>query len=813
MKTKISRIVGVGVTLALLASLLVGALPAAAVTVPLLTIPTAGDNVINTVNADYNVYFNVNQQLAAGDTITVTFPAGYTVAAGITATISASPGWVGAPATWQNAIVAGTTFAGTPATRTVTATLAGADQIGETSSVRIEITAGVTNPSATGAYAVAVATSQETTAVSSNTVTLIPPVIPPLPGTVTGYNSANEILYQNVGAGTIVAALGTVGVTRVTVSPGTYAEAPAIAAGQTLISTGGAATAIITGNIALNGATSVLDGVSGTGGVTVNIGGATVRNCILSNAAGAALNVATAATAAISTGNTISAAAGQSGLVVAAGQVARSTGDTYNPAATGTGITNNGTLTLSGATVVGASGTGLTNVAGTATVTGSSFSSLDSAVNVTGGAVGLSTSTLDACGNAGTTGPNPRGAVHINGGTVNAIANTITNGPGAIGYVAAAGTGNGSSFKFNTLTGNAGAFTSVGAGVLDATNNWWGSSAGPTVASTAVLTLTSPWLIASVSNPAVVIGGTALNGGTVNTPSAANVNVAVAPGAGITVIAAANYDGNPVTTEPPADTVMSYDVYIAGGAAGDTATITFFGITSPLAQIWAYSENQDTYVLCSNQFVDMFQGAVIVTVMGATAGFTVPNIGNMTGLEFVLTEPSIAPIGAPAQASLVPAQAAENIRITMTSFTWGAVAGATGYNFELAPYLASSEDPFIPAFILVTEENLETNGVILINVDLDYSKTYAWRVQAVRGTEEGAWVTSFFTTAAEPEEVPDPIEIVIPEPTPTPEIIVEVPEWTEIQVIPDYLLWVVVAVGAILVIAVIVLIVRTRRVA
>ena len=286
-------------------------------------------------------------------------------------------------------------------------------------------------------------------------------------------------------------------------------------------------------------------------------------------------------------------------------------------------------------------------------------------------------------------------------------------------------------------------------------------------------------------------------------------------------MAVGNYDGNPVTAAPPADTVRSYDVYIAYAPAqglGETATITFFGITSPNAQIWAYSGNQNVYVLCSNQRVDMFSGSVIVTVAGTgvTGLLTIPNLGNMSGLEFVLTEPAIGPIAAPAQGTLVPAVAAENVRTTLTSFTWGAVAGAVSYDFELAPYLADSSDPFIPALTILSV-NADTNGIILLNEVLDYLETYAWRVRAVRGTDDvSAWVTSFFTTVAEadPDEGP-PTWIIEQEPTQIEwpdDITIVIPPIEQAE-IPEYILWVVVAVGAILVIAVIVLIVRTRRVA
>jgi hypothetical protein len=539
-------------------------------------------------------------------------------------------------------------------------------------------------------------------------------------------------------------------------------------------------------------------------------------------------------------GNVISAAAGQSGLQVDAGQRATSTGDTYSPAATGVAITNNGTsvapaaLTLTTATVTGAGGTGLLNAGvGTATITGSTFTGLDVAINATAGVVNLSTSTIDACGNAGTVAPNPRGAIQLAGGIVYATANTITNGPGAIARQTAAGSV-GSQFKFNTLTGNVGAFVNTaligGAGVLDCTNNWWGSAAGPTVASSAVVggigVLTNPWLIAQISNVTVNAGAASIGASAATSQAVSGVAVVMttagALSANMNVIATGNYTGNPVTVEPPADTVKSFDVYIQGPAANvllDTATITFFGITNPLAQVYAYSQTQNTYVLCSDQRVDMFQGAVIVTVHGVNSvnwlggpnPVTSPNLGNMSGLEFVLTEPSVAPLGAPAQASLSPAQAATGISTTLASFSWDAVAGADSYNFQLAPYF-DVVDPFQAAFIMF-DTTVPTNGIILVNEDLDYYETYAWRVQAVRGTEEGAWVTSFFITEAEPVEPPDPIEIVIPEPTPTPEIEVIVPAPTEVQVIPEYLLWVIVGVAAVLVIAVIVLIVRTRRVA
>ena len=75
------------------------------------------------------------------------------------------------------------------------------------------------------------------------------------------------------------------------------------------------------------------------------------------------------------------------------------------------------------------------------------------------------------------------------------------------------------------------------------------------------------------------------------------------------------------------------------------------------------------------------------------------------------------------------------------------------------------------------------------------------------------WAVGIFTTESEPAPPEEPI-VVNPV---KPEVNVEIPP-TKItiepaeQAIPNYMLWIIVAVGAILIIALIVLIVRTRRV-
>ena len=144
---------------------------------------------------------------------------------------------------------------------------------------------------------------------------------------------------------------------------------------------------------------------------------------------------------------------------------------------------------------------------------------------------------------------------------------------------------------------------------------------------------------------------------------------------------------------------------------------------------------------------------------------------------------------------------------TKPTFTWTAVAGAT-YEFVLAEELGL-DDPF---------EIIDYSATCDINAhvareDLKYSTTYHWRVRAITADATGDWVRGIFTTAAAPPEPVEPAEPVIIEQKPAEEIYITMPAApSPVQVIPDWALYTIIVVGAVLVISVIVLIVRTRRV-
>ena len=164
-----------------------------------------------------------------------------------------------------------------------------------------------------------------------------------------------------------------------------------------------------------------------------------------------------------------------------------------------------------------------------------------------------------------------------------------------------------------------------------------------------------------------------------------------------------------------------------------------------------------------------------------------------------------------------PTNGATNVPVE-TTFTWpGSTAGGATYEFVIAQELGNV-DKFA---IIDYSATCPTNATVLRET-LKYDTTYWWRVRTVTGTSKSAWTTSFFTTGPAPvtttptTAVP-PVTITttnftVTNPTPTTFTITQPTATPPASPIPSYLLWAVIAVGAILVIAVIVLIVRTRKI-
>jgi hypothetical protein len=161
-----------------------------------------------------------------------------------------------------------------------------------------------------------------------------------------------------------------------------------------------------------------------------------------------------------------------------------------------------------------------------------------------------------------------------------------------------------------------------------------------------------------------------------------------------------------------------------------------------------------------------------------------------------------------------PAIGATNV-VQKPVFQWAAIAGAVSYDFQVADN---------PVFVNPIDAQTGLNTTVWTETKtMDYGKTYYWRVRAVSASGVASdWANSSFTVMAAPSTAL-PVTTAPVAPVVVPTITVNIPT----QAVPTYTItippasttppstpasiWVLIVIGAILIIAVIVLIVRTRR--
>jgi hypothetical protein len=270
------------------------------------------------------------------------------------------------------------------------------------------------------------------------------------------------------------------------------------------------------------------------------------------------------------------------------------------------------------------------------------------------------------------------------------------------------------------------------------------------------------------------------------------------------VVGTCNYAANPGATALSSDlkSPKYYDVFVEQTGDADTVRILFYGSVKSDSAVYFYSSFASAWTQVAGT-VNTTAGFVSVDV---TAGSS-PSFLDLTGLPFALVEAPPAATGG-VTGVLFPALGATNVAID-TTFTWPSVVGAVSYEFEIAEEIGQADK-----FYLKDEVGSSTVNAFKLVDTLKYDTQYWWRVRAVNAQGlKGAYTTSFFTTAKEPVVVEQTPPVVVTQ-TPPPQITLEIPpaQVTKVEPIPAYLLWAVIAVGAILVIAVIVLIVRTRRI-
>jgi hypothetical protein len=382
----------------------------------------------------------------------------------------------------------------------------------------------------------------------------------------------------------------------------------------------------------------------------------------------------------------------------------------------------------------------------------------------------------------------------------------------------------------NTFSGNVKSANNTDATIakMNVTHNSWGT--GVTApASTSSVDYSNP--LGSV--PTSSNFATGASGMTLDATATAGVNVTASTGA--TIIGAAALTGNPVVpTIAATNTVVKYfDVF----GIGDTgATIDFYGATANSitanSQIFFFNSTFGTWQACSLQTINTYGNYVEVTInnnIGSTA--SAPTNVQFAGLPFALvTVPTAALPGVvPPATVLSPVNGAVNVPISNLTFTWPAVAG-TGVTYQFALAQASANTSAAPFAILDYSDNTTTNAEPSQET-LQYNTIYWWEVRAITMNASGGiansgpWAVQMFTTAPAPVTTTGTGTVVTNTSlvltttvvnttvvqTST-NIVLPTSTGTNSPAIPSYLLWAVIAVGAVLIIAVIVLIVRTRRI-
>jgi hypothetical protein len=372
---------------------------------------------------------------------------------------------------------------------------------------------------------------------------------------------------------------------------------------------------------------------------------------------------------------------------------------------------------------------------------------------------------------------------------------------------------------------------------LNVTHNYWGGTA------------------AAPGNPASVTTGTKLidytlplgaaasasnsNTGSTKLDATATAGANITASSGTTaptILGAAALAANPVGPALPSTvTVVKYfDVFGQGGAGYTGSTVDFYGPTAGSitanSAIYFYNTAFGTWQLATKQTVNVFGNYVEVTIDGTTG--TVPTLAQFAGLPFALvTVPTTLGAPTPASGAIFPLNGATGVPVSGVTFTWPVVTPPAGstitYQFALAQ--ASANTSANEFAILDYSDNSITNAEPNQET-LQYNTVYWWEVRAVTMSSTGAitatgpWTISMFTTAPQAVPTTPAVTTVVSSVTTvvTTNVNVTSPVTTitftqptppaSTPVIPSYLLWAVIAVGAILVIAVIVLIVRTRRI-
>jgi len=815
LKRRFSKILGAGIVVTLLASLIVAAIPVAA-NVSQPTLPTVDPDEISEVDVNYVIGFRLTDDLTATDTITIRFPddTGVPDVALIAADfdIAASPGWIGG--VWKNATVGSVTAAGDADERTVVFTLVGTDEIGEGSTVRIEfLSAGtntITNPSEPGDYTLEVKTSEETTYVESESYEIVSPTVG---GWVYCYNPSDILVKTYGGEDALDDAVAYFDKEdyTITVGAGTYTLAADITIGGeglTFKSSDGAADTIIDASagvgIQLAADDITVDGFTiddADSAIQIGAEDAVIQNLVITDATVSGIAFAIGGLGATISDNTIEDCA--IGIAFAAGA------STDFDATISDNVISETSTT--GAIVFGGGNDDIT-------ISGNDLSGNDVSGIVFADSVGVvvcddnlikgnTISENDADGIAIETAVAPT--------NLEISENDIADN-GVVGIDVDSWTLESDVIFLNNISGNTddGIDSTGAAADVNAIFNWWGSSDADDVADdinddAASEVIYEPFLTGTFGS-VFSVGDVTTDANSFDAKTAAGVKVSgvddgVANGNdGADLIIASQYAENP--QEIIDDALAFFDVFVGLNANFDsnedvTVKVKFYDTSfteSSVASWWT----GDFWDECSDQ--EARGGLVWVSVTEDTS----PTIEELGGTEFVVVA---TPATMPVLALTAPAAGATDIPLTNVPFTWSSVSGADSYLFLL------SENADLSSAII---REPVAGTAYLYTGTLTDGNAYYWQVLAREGTinvaesDVGAFIAKAPVEAAPPAVMPAP-EVTVEAP-PAPQVTVEAPPAPSVTVeapvatTPSYI-WAIIGIGAVLVIAVVVLIVRTRR--
>jgi hypothetical protein len=700
--------------------------------------------------------FTLGADLAEGEDIIIEFPADTDIDGVVDAdaTIAATSG-IGSSAFTATTI---NVVAGDIVDETLTLTVPDTGPGGNTvnfigtGAIVQVVVSGVINPSDPGDYTLDVSTTAED-AVTSVAYTITEPTVPDLPGVVKVYNPSEILMVQTTGADAIQDAIDAAGKGyTIEIGPGTYTENPNTADAEvTFVVSDTVGSAIIVGDWTIDEDDTTIDGLTIDGDINVRAADFILQNSTIDGGGTLVLSGRGGDDATV-TDTTFNVEADVGVEVDADG--ATITGSTFNVEAGGTGVLISSTATVEDSTFTGASGTGIQVDADVAaTIEGNTFDGLATALDIDDGAVTV---------------------------------------------------------KFNSILDSEdfGVDTDV---AVDATFNWWGTTVAADIGDMIEGDADYEPFLTDTADAVLSARDYAVDATSLDASTTVGVRV-VSITAAADVILVAKYAANP--QEALADAEAFFDVYVGGpDDPADEVSLRFY-VGDENSILYAWSRDTDKWVELDAGF-SAYGGYMFITVDADLLGRT----------PFaVVTPPAVAPTLATPVAT-TPDEGEKGVALTPT-FAWEPVAGAAGYHFQLAdnPHFV------VPLVNLVGDFPAQLIVTAYAYVgELDYSTPYYWRVKAVSGTiaagdlVESAWASGVFFTMDEPVEPPPPIvieevpppEITVEQPDISieqPDIIVPLPDVVEKPITPAWI-YVIVAVGAVLVIALVVLIVRTRRVA